>query len=68
MNLKFVTCYMLHATCYMDLLGVRIDNFSKKEILEKIESFLDEPKFHSMGESFGDEPRPQESRFKRKKY
>ena len=48
MNLKFVTCYMLHATCYMDLLGVRIDNFSKKEILEKIESFLDEPKFHQI--------------------
>lgn len=32
----------------MDILGVQIDNLSKKEILEKIESFLDEPKFHQI--------------------
>lgn len=30
----------------MNILGVRIDNLSKKEILEKIESFLNEPRFH----------------------
>jgi N-acetylglucosaminyldiphosphoundecaprenol N-acetyl-beta-D-mannosaminyltransferase len=30
----------------VDILGVRIDNYSKKEILEKIESFLAEEKFH----------------------
>jgi N-acetylglucosaminyldiphosphoundecaprenol N-acetyl-beta-D-mannosaminyltransferase len=32
----------------MNLLGVRIDNFSKKEILEKVESFLRERKFHQI--------------------
>lgn len=32
----------------MNILDVRIDNLSKKEILEKIESFLDEPKFHQI--------------------
>jgi len=30
----------------MNILGVRIDNFSKKEILEKIEFFLNEENFH----------------------
>lgn len=39
---------MLHATCCMKILGVRIDNFSKKEILEKIEFFLTEEKFHQI--------------------
>ena len=32
----------------MDILGVRIDNFYKHEILEKVESFLDEEKFHQI--------------------
>jgi N-acetylglucosaminyldiphosphoundecaprenol N-acetyl-beta-D-mannosaminyltransferase len=32
----------------MNILGVRIDNFSKKEILEKIESFLIDGKFHQI--------------------
>ena len=32
----------------MDILGVKIDNLSKKEILEKIEYFLNEPKFHQI--------------------
>lgn len=32
----------------MDILGVRIDNFSKEEILEKIEKFLSEDKFHQI--------------------
>ena len=32
----------------MNILGVRIDNFSKKEILEKIEFFLNEEKFHQI--------------------
>ena len=32
----------------MEVLGVRIDNFSKKEILEKIEFFLSEDKFHQI--------------------
>jgi len=32
----------------MDILGVRIDNFTKKEILEKIVSFLDEEKFRQI--------------------
>jgi N-acetylglucosaminyldiphosphoundecaprenol N-acetyl-beta-D-mannosaminyltransferase len=32
----------------MFILGVRIDNLSKKEILEKIESFLSEDKFHEI--------------------
>jgi N-acetylglucosaminyldiphosphoundecaprenol N-acetyl-beta-D-mannosaminyltransferase len=32
----------------MDILGVRVDNFEKKEILEKIESFLREEKFHQI--------------------
>ncbi len=30
------------------ILGVRVDNFSRKEILEKIERFLDEEKFHQI--------------------
>jgi N-acetylglucosaminyldiphosphoundecaprenol N-acetyl-beta-D-mannosaminyltransferase len=30
----------------MNILGVRIDNFSKQEILEKVALFLSEPKFH----------------------
>ncbi|MFA5961684.1 MAG: WecB/TagA/CpsF family glycosyltransferase [Parcubacteria group bacterium] len=30
------------------ILGVRVDNLSRKEILEKIESFLDEGKFHQI--------------------
>lgn len=30
----------------MKILGIRIDNLSKKEILEKIEFFLDEARFH----------------------
>lgn len=32
----------------MNILGVRIDNFSKKEILARIESFLNEEKFHQI--------------------
>jgi len=32
----------------MDILGVRIDNLTKKEILERIVSFLDEEKFHQI--------------------
>jgi N-acetylglucosaminyldiphosphoundecaprenol N-acetyl-beta-D-mannosaminyltransferase len=32
----------------MEILGVRIDNFSKKEILEKIELFLTEENFHQI--------------------
>lgn len=32
----------------MDILNVRIDNFSRKEILEKIENFLFEEKFHQV--------------------
>lgn len=32
----------------MDILGIRIDNLSKKEILEKIEFFLTEEKFHQV--------------------
>jgi len=32
----------------MKLLGVRIDNLSRKEILEKIEFFLNEDKFHQI--------------------
>ena len=32
----------------MNILGVRIDNFDKKEILEKIEFFLSEEKFHQI--------------------
>lgn len=32
----------------MDILDVRIDNFSRKEILEKIGFFLDEPRFHQI--------------------
>ncbi|NTW27289.1 MAG: WecB/TagA/CpsF family glycosyltransferase [Candidatus Moranbacteria bacterium] len=32
----------------MQILGVRIDNFSKKEILEKIEFFLSEEKIHQI--------------------
>lgn len=32
----------------MNILGVRIDNFSKKEILEKIEEFLVDGKFHQI--------------------
>ncbi len=32
----------------MEILGVRVDNLTKKEIVEKIESFLDEPKFHQI--------------------
>lgn len=39
---------MLNVPCYMDILGVRIDNLSKKEILEKIELFLSENKFHQI--------------------
>ena len=39
---------MLHTTCCMKILGIRIDNFSKKEILEKIEFFLTEEKFHQI--------------------
>jgi len=32
----------------MQILGIRIDNFSKKEILEKIEFFLNEEKLHQI--------------------
>ncbi|HPN54471.1 MAG TPA: WecB/TagA/CpsF family glycosyltransferase [Candidatus Moranbacteria bacterium] len=32
----------------MEILGVRIDNFSKQEILKKIESFLADGKFHQI--------------------
>lgn len=32
----------------MDILGVRIDNLSQQEILEKIESFLGDGKFHQI--------------------
>lgn len=32
----------------MNILGIRIDNFSKKEILQKIEFFLTEDKFHQI--------------------
>ena len=33
---------------FVNILGVRIDNFSKKEILEKIEFFLNEKHFHQI--------------------
>jgi N-acetylglucosaminyldiphosphoundecaprenol N-acetyl-beta-D-mannosaminyltransferase len=33
----------------MDILDVRIDNLMKQEILEKVEGFLSEPKFHQIG-------------------
>lgn len=39
---------MLYAICHMNILGVRIDNLSKKEILEKVEFFLNEEKFHQV--------------------
>lgn len=39
---------MLHTTYHMEILGVRVDNLSKDEILEKIEEFLDEEKFHQI--------------------
>lgn len=39
---------MLHTTCCMEILGVRVDNFSRGEILAKIESFLEEEKFHQI--------------------
>ena len=39
---------MPHDTCYMEILGVRIDNLEKKEILEKIESFLTGNNFHQI--------------------
>ncbi len=32
----------------MKILGVRVDNLEKQEIIEKIESFLDEDKFHQI--------------------
>jgi N-acetylglucosaminyldiphosphoundecaprenol N-acetyl-beta-D-mannosaminyltransferase len=32
----------------MNIIGTRVDNFSKKEILEKIRTFLSEPKFHQI--------------------
>jgi len=32
----------------MNILGVRIDNLSKKDVLEKIESFLSDNKFHQI--------------------
>ena len=32
----------------MEILGVRVDNLGKKEILEKVESFLNEEKFHQI--------------------
>lgn len=32
----------------MQILGVRIDNLEKKEILERISNFLDEPRFHQI--------------------
>jgi len=32
----------------MNILGVRVDNLSKKEVLEKIESFLTDGKFHQI--------------------
>ncbi|HBP01434.1 MAG: Glycosyl transferase, WecB/TagA/CpsF family [Candidatus Moranbacteria bacterium GW2011_GWE1_49_15] len=32
----------------MDILGVRVDNLSREDILAKIESFFDEPKFHQV--------------------
>lgn len=32
----------------MNILGIKVDNFSRKEILEKIGFFLDEPKFHQI--------------------
>jgi N-acetylglucosaminyldiphosphoundecaprenol N-acetyl-beta-D-mannosaminyltransferase len=32
----------------MNILGVRIDNLTKKEIFEKFDSFLSEPKFHQI--------------------
>ena len=35
-------------TKHMNILGVKMDNLFKKEILEKIEYFLNEPKFHQI--------------------
>ena len=32
----------------MNILGVKVDNLTKKEILEKIRTFLTEPKFHQI--------------------
>ncbi len=32
----------------MEILGIKIDNLEREEILSKIESFLDEPKFHQI--------------------
>ena len=33
---------------FMNILGVRVDNLNKKEILEKVDYFLSEPKFHQI--------------------
>ena len=47
-NLHHLNSFVdLYYEC-MNILGVRIDNLSRKEILEKIESFLDEAKFHQV--------------------
>lgn len=45
-EVKNVENYLV--TDNMEILGVRIDNFSKKEILEKIGFFLTEDKFHQI--------------------
>ncbi len=38
---------MYKVSC-MEILGVKIDNLSRKEVLEKVESFLHEDKFHQI--------------------
>ncbi len=39
---------MFHVPCFMIVLGIEIDNLTKKEILEKLEFFLSEDKFHQI--------------------
>ena len=39
---------MFHVPCFMMVLGIEIDNLTKKEILEKLEFFLSEDKFHQI--------------------
>ena len=38
----------MYKVSYMKILGVRVDNMSKKEVFKKIESFLSDGKFHQI--------------------
>jgi len=38
----------MYKVSYMEILGVKIDNLSRKEVLEKVELFLHEDKFHQI--------------------